>query len=941
MLRQLRRGVALLSSAALACGSDTRPVDAGAVASSPKPVASGVIHPPCDPELYAATIRVEGGSEPVLQATLTDLRTSLERIARHPFRIAPASDTACPADRAIHLVLAKNSGATTAPARALELAAQLSRAGEYVIHSEPGGGLWILALDSSGLGHGAYDYLDRLGVRWYLPNERWTLVPTADSVRVSVSALRAPALRSVLVAPEFGYGGALLSAQANASREQWEAWKRRNRFPLEYEPPSQVGPAFNVAERAELERIAYYRPSNNGKRVPWSNAMKWNSTFNGCGSPPRACRNNEKENERDYQSVDGGIVKLLGEWARHRYTRETQALVSIEVPDGVAPYCDCKKCRNLLRKAYTPHVDRDSTISDRVFHLARQVAAYVTTHPPQLANGTKITNPAVGVLAYNQHLAPPSLPLEPNMYVYVVPYGTGAYTGVTPDRLIGAWSAKRKKEGFHLGLSIPLTMDRPNASPYALGNLVESWRASGVEGLTLSSTLAAGETGIPLWVLSRKIWDPGASTNALLTELFERAFGKLAGKAVRRMFDRWWRDPHFSPERVVQPWLSGFVLDQNEVALSVRDLLDAEKNLAERTSERARLGDIEDYLEYLRLRLQWEDSYTGQINSEHDRATAELSSQLYGMYDGNFAQPWRLFRRSLFEGTNCDGPEEVSAETCQEWHPYVGRAFGNPAPRHTYAALRSQRVSVEPKSFDASLVAVSPDPTAQGNSVTDWYRRPQRFVFLTSGADATIRVRTRLARLPERPNIAGPLELSLRDARGTTLQQRALDWEGPDCRPAGQGLECVRDFPLVSLPPGQYSVQIDVPTFGGQTYSLEVPKKLPFALVGRQQGDFTREQFFFVPRGTQRFALSVRNAPGKDPTIRSSSGNTVLPRKIGQDLYVVDVPVSATGTIWSLSGLRAYAVSYRIPYKPATLVGVPSIFAFSREQLLVPKDALR
>ena len=52
--------------------------------------------------------------------------------------------------------------------------------------------LTIVANDQYGLSHGIYHYLERLGARWLLPGERWTIAPRRDNISLEISQLVRP-----------------------------------------------------------------------------------------------------------------------------------------------------------------------------------------------------------------------------------------------------------------------------------------------------------------------------------------------------------------------------------------------------------------------------------------------------------------------------------------------------------------------------------------------------------------------------------------------------------------------------------------------------------------------------------------------------------------------------------------------------------------------------
>jgi len=55
------------------------------------------------------------------------------------------------------------------------------------------GALTITGNSEQAVSHGVYWYLDRLGCRWLLPNDSWTVIPHRESIRIEADRIEEPA----------------------------------------------------------------------------------------------------------------------------------------------------------------------------------------------------------------------------------------------------------------------------------------------------------------------------------------------------------------------------------------------------------------------------------------------------------------------------------------------------------------------------------------------------------------------------------------------------------------------------------------------------------------------------------------------------------------------------------------------------------------------------
>lgn len=495
-------------------------------------------------EDYGCLIHAPKGPGPRLQASLADLRDSLQRITGKGFEVA--------SDRKAHglqIALASQD----APA---ELARRLDGLGRepFVISSDGKERLWIVANGEMGLCHGVAFYLEQLGVRWLMPSERWTIVPRKTDISLTIDRLVRPAFAARMFFGSGGFGGSLPIDPKRTLQARWDDWQRRSRFGGEYLLAGHSGEAFNARFKKVLEAHPEYLAMIDGKRQSWSPIVKF------CASNPEVVdlfTRDRLESLRLQRKLDPEGPRS---WA-----------VSVEPSDG-GGHCQCPDCLKL------------GSPSDRVFHVANHVARAVAREFP---------GGHVSLLAYNEHAAVPSISLEPNVHVMVTPYAFQR-TELSPDRLLEAWTRKVSAPSVYDYWSIPdWNQDLPTFDYLHHGpSRLRRWHALGVRGFNCESTFSGGALGAAWYLHARLAWDPAIDERQVLAEFYELAFGP-AQAPMRRMLER---------------WAAGFLLTSHELGLSYRDLDEAWRLTADQPDPRSRVADFLRYVHYLRLRFEYQQS---------------------------------------------------------------------------------------------------------------------------------------------------------------------------------------------------------------------------------------------------------------------------------------------------------------------------------------------
>ncbi|NQU12046.1 DUF4838 domain-containing protein [bacterium] len=750
----------------------------------------------------------------------------------------------------------------------------------YLLRSEGSSRLWIVGQTDLAIQHGIYDYLDRLGCRWFFPNDHWTIIPSLKSIAVKIHRVEAPAYRYRDFGGTGGFGGSLVLDPERKLQARWMKWEARNRLGGVMPLSGHTGEAFNTAHKQQLEAHPEYLAEIGGKRQPWNEITKL------CGSNPE-------------------VRRLYIDWTLERFGRVyesdpegTRAWgVSVEPADG-SGQCECAQCNKI----------GDGSSTDKVFFLANEAAKALAAKYP----GKKAS-----LLAYNDHAMVPTIPLEPNIVVWVTPYGFNR-TGLSGDELLAAWGEKCDALGLYDYWSIP---DWSNCLPdlsyrETVPAKLRHWQQNAVVAFCGESSYSAGNVGLVWYVASRVMWNPSADVDALLEDFYTRSFGPAA-PPMRRLLERWGQ---------------GFLLVSQELGSSFRDLEEA-RQLAPDDAVRARIDDFVLYLQYLRRWFEYQETKVyrppakdparreldqQQQAQDHAATTDALLRYCWRVYDSAMVHSYRMAMLVMHRYERGDVSKELIARwpfydqqaeiwktikpvTDAEIDQFVAAGVRQFEPADYEARTYSETVVplVRPdKSWKPSPEWVQGPPLACEQECLFWVPAgvPQIEIMFTTGrvSDSSDRITVTA------PN--GKVVFEQRFPSGTPWQTLAIPTP-------------------VS---GTYRMNIFDPKV---SFGLRVPKNLPFVLKG---GFISTSQspkvYFFVPPGLKRFVLYGDGAIPfyvYDP-------NGVARQPLVNQFIVLDTPAGMDGKVWSLSGFKGWT--------PLRGINFPSLFAFSPEGMMVPAE---
>ncbi len=369
------------------------------------------------------------------------------------------------------------------------------------IYRTVGNDLLIFGRTTRGAASGVYGFLqDELGVRWFGPQELFTILPER-SENISVGALNRK------VEPSFT-GSFGMDANLDTPLAPWRRRMRLATFQSAHRRG--VEPFASVIH--SMHQVAHYNDygqSNpeyfrmtSGARPPAPNPTHTNL----CWSNPE-------------------VIELAAEAAREHFRQGPQYHTFPLAIQDAAAYCECPDCTAL-------QPDREfrgtRVASDMFFHFVNEAARRVKEEFPDRY---------IGVLAYRDVTAPPLGEIEDNVFSMLVLDISEHYD---PDyrrleeELIDAWSEKGIKLAMYYYTGLAKLV--PAYFPRHLSDVLKDLHDKGFRGLRAEAYPGWPWNGPMHYVDARLRWDVELSVDGLLEEYFDKLYGP-AGPYMSELFE--------------------------------------------------------------------------------------------------------------------------------------------------------------------------------------------------------------------------------------------------------------------------------------------------------------------------------------------------------------------------------------------------------------------
>jgi hypothetical protein len=401
-----------------------------------------------------------------LETAATELETYLEQMSGNSWSIVTSSPPASPA---IYLIVN--------PDEAI-LQGLKSESYRLVINNS---GITITGKTALAVRHGAYDILDRLGVRWFFKGSAWTYVPDSLSNLTSLD---------ITSEPDFFWRGVRTNSTVGQS-DTW-TWNQRNRV---------GGDAYYYGGHSYATILTDAGYSHD--EATYNAHPDWFLPTDGYQSYPWQL--NPEDNDIIQFSIDYALDSLDNAPSKHSCYGDS-------IPNGAASITPNDG------PGYDPPYSTDLAWTNAVFSLSNEVAKSIKATYPTAYIATP---------CYAGYSEIPTITLEPNILVHVT---TGYnYSDYTIVQRIEGIRAQGGTPGIRDFVDIfQWYYDAPGSTNNKVLVRIPLWQALGAESYEGEAMDNWGGRGHIYYALSRLLWNSSLDLDDIYNDFYTKAFGAAA-----------------------------------------------------------------------------------------------------------------------------------------------------------------------------------------------------------------------------------------------------------------------------------------------------------------------------------------------------------------------------------------------------------------------------
>jgi hypothetical protein len=374
----------------------------------------------------------------------------------------------------------------------------------------------LRGLSSQGTLAAAYELLERLGVRWYMPGDIGRVLPRSETVRLDpLATAQAPAF--------IGRPGSRHPAA--------EVWNRRLRA--------------NGGARFSSHGMQGFHTASLRKKL-FAAHPEYFALIGGERRNTQLCLTNSVdglEQNEVFQHVLTAIREML------RADPKLNLISHVNPNDG-AGHCECDRCRALDPPFLSPFAGLEPSYTDRYVWFINNLAAALEQEFPDVT---------YGFFAYHTHMVPP-VRVKPHRSIAITlapihvcrrhgPNNQACTESESPLVVLRHWMTHVPPEkvawyAYGFNLSDP---GFPFSQVHRMREEIPAVRARGVTRWTGGPADAWAPHLPTMYLMAKLLWDPSVDVDSLLEEFYEKFYGPAAVsmKAYHEHLDHRLRDGGF------------------------------------------------------------------------------------------------------------------------------------------------------------------------------------------------------------------------------------------------------------------------------------------------------------------------------------------------------------------------------------------------------------
>ncbi len=407
----------------------------------------------------------------------------------------------------------------------------------------------------TGISYGMYSWLNDIGFKFYLPGDNWNIIPNLKNIYKPINKTYEPYFKL----RTFTASGRLFPVKGldekSSVKNEWFKWFRRNRMGSDYIGiDGHKGELFNTVYKNTLEDDSTMLAPINGKRQYSVNA-KLDPT-------------NKK------------TVSLFINWTLDRARLEKQnypyflpykKYTSVDMGDGLN-YCHTPECEKVF-----------GSVSNQAISIANEAAIKIKSVDK---------NAGVSTLAYTERADTPSIKIEPNVHVMVVP---SAFQNVTTaSNLMYRWTKKTSNVSMYDYLNIGgWTYDMPFYNLNDYFKFLNYLNTLKIEGVAYETSYSKFGAGIQQYFILKYLCEPYSNPEDLLNTFCIEMFGNAA-QPIKEIFKEWYFSDVHLKTNFDNP---SFYPD--ELGRFISKILQAESSSGLTLDQQSRIFELKAYIVYL------------------------------------------------------------------------------------------------------------------------------------------------------------------------------------------------------------------------------------------------------------------------------------------------------------------------------------------------------
>jgi hypothetical protein len=437
------------------------------------------------------------------------------------------------------------------------------------------------------LENAVYTYLDMLGIRWYGAGENWLYKPAILNKVDIKGEWKEPTFRNRIFAGTGGLETPLSTDPNHNYRNNWYAWKRRNRVNTDFYDTGHTGGAFYQENKETLNAHPEWFNSESGKL-----AGRFKIEI------PEAAK----------AYKDWSIAKIS--------KRSTFIMLGVDPEDGRGGTDDPLPPNGFDGISKWNH-------ADKWWWNANEVSKAFDEND----NNTKVSAYAYGDGPYN--VLVPKFQLRKNVYPVIIPYAF--QTAYLPNQMVKNWAKSiQGNMGIYDYWNITQwSLGMPQMNIYDIPNKLKFWRDNKIVGMNIETTDASGPMGHVWWLGAQLEFDLSKNIDTLFNKYLQDCFG-AGWKPMHDMYIRW----------------SLNYQSAADVNFSLHDLDAATKSVDVNSPEWLRLNDVKAYVHFMKMMNERtvsskasNDSIYLYIYSIHQRMLVQTAAFTGQRYLGEAPEP--------------------------------------------------------------------------------------------------------------------------------------------------------------------------------------------------------------------------------------------------------------------------------------------------------------